>query len=191
MFVYRFGHLLYDLFGIEEFHYLRFNNKVGTERFDLMKELNMSPVIAPHSIGLNEHYCRRWLSIDLLNKLAEEQKKEKSRTSLIAVSRAKFIETDAEFFTISIARPLVLSSDKNSSMIIGFLINDKFKRTVKFWDDPKIKDTLINETCERCGLSENECSERIAPAMIYNRLKKQKYEKDAVLRLLDEVKMKG
>ena len=188
MFVYRFGHLLYDLFGIEEFHYLRFNNKVGSERFDLMKELNMSPVIAPHSIGLNEHYCRRWLSIDLLNQLAKEQKKGKAKSSLIDVSRAKFIETDAEFFTISIARPLLLSSDTNSSMIVGFLINDKFKKTVKFWDDPQIKDSLINETCERCGLSKSECSERIAPATIYKKLKDQKLEKDALIKLLGEYK---
>jgi len=188
MFIYRFGHLIYNLFGIKEFHYLRFNNKVGTNQFNLVKELNMSPVIAPHSIGLNEHYCQRWLSIGLLNQLAEKQNKGVAKSTLVDVQRAKFIETDAEFFTISLARPLVLNSDTNSSMIIGFLINDKFKKKVKFWDDPAIKNTFINETCERCGLSKEECSERVAPPIIYEQIRNQKLREDSLNKLIKKLK---
>jgi len=187
MFIYRFGHLIYHLFGIGEFHYLRFNNKASTNKFNLIKELNMSPVLAPHSIGLNEHYCRRWLSIGLLNQLAEKKKQISAKSALVDVQRAKFIETNAEFFAISLARPLVLSPNTNSSMIIGFLMNDKFKKKVKFWNDPAIKDAQINETCERCGLSKNECSERVAPPVIYEQRKFQKSRKEAIAQLIQEL----
>lgn len=188
MFIYRIGHIIPKFFGLEEVHYLRFNNKTGSNNFRLVKELNMSPVIAPRSIGLNEHYCRRWLSINLLNKLTEKQKKGSYKETMIAAQRAKFIESDASFFTISLARRLVLNPDTNSSMIIGFLINDNFKKKVKFWNDSAIKDTLINETCERCGLTEKECSDRAAPPIIYEQKKKQKNMQDALEDLLNEFK---
>lgn len=188
MFIYRFGHLIYHLFGIGEFHYLRFNNKAGTNKFNLVKELNMSPVLAPHSIGLNEHYCRRWLSIGLLNQLAEKKKQISAKSALVDVQRAKFIETNADFFAISLARPLVLSPNTNSSMIIGFLMNDKFKKKVKFWNDPAIKNTNINETCERCGLSEKECSERVAQPILYEQHKFQKSREEALAELIKELK---
>lgn len=174
MFVYRIGHIIPKFFKINEFHFLRFNNKVGENNFKLIKELNMSPVLAPHSIGLNEHYCRRWLGIGLLNKLAAKQKDGSYTKTLVAAQRAKFIESNAEFFTISLARPLALSSDTNSSMIIGFLINDNFKDKVKFWNDPDVPSTDINETCERCGLTNEECNERVAPPHIFNQNKSLK-----------------
>jgi hypothetical protein len=36
-------------------------------------------------------------------------------------------------------------------------------RAVRFASDPAIPEGLLNETCERCPLSDAECSERAAP----------------------------
>ncbi|RMF68443.1 MAG: helix-turn-helix domain-containing protein, partial [Calditrichaeota bacterium] len=63
MFLYRLSQIIPKFFHLREIYYLRFNSTVGSESYRLTKELNMSRVRVPHGIGLNEHYCRRWLSI--------------------------------------------------------------------------------------------------------------------------------
>ncbi|RMD93643.1 MAG: XRE family transcriptional regulator, partial [Calditrichaeota bacterium] len=101
--------------------------------------------------------------------------------------RSHFIESDAEFFTITLARPLALTEGTNSSMSMGFLINEDFKRTVKFWNDPNVPRVEVNETCERCGLNSAQCSDRAAPPEIYQQLEQQKKREEALQRLVGEV----
>ncbi|MFQ5674374.1 MAG: helix-turn-helix domain-containing protein [bacterium] len=167
MFLYRLSQLIPKMFQMNEIFYLRFNNRAGTDRYLLTKELNMSRVRVPHGIGLNEHYCRRWLALSLLRELALKQQNGTVPETSIAAQRSHFQESKDEFFTITLARPLALTPDTNSSISVGFLINEKFKRTVRFWNDKRIPKVDVNETCERCELSEAQCSERIAPPDIY------------------------
>lgn len=188
MFLYRLSQLIPKLFSLQEIHYLRFNNEAGTDLYRLTKELNMSRVLVPHGIGLNEHYCRRWLSISLLKKLARRQKRGQHEATIIAVQRSRFIETDAEFFTISLARPLALTERTNSSMSLGFLINDEFKKAIRFWDDPAIPRVEVNETCERCGLSETDCRDRVASPNIYNQEQDQQIREKVLRQLMQDMK---
>lgn len=167
MFLYRLSQLIPHFFGLKEIFYLRFSNKAGSEQFSLTKELNMSRVRVPHGIGLNEHYCRRWLSVQLLKELAQLQKQDHTGQTIIGAQRSRFLESDAEFFTITLARPLALSTSANSSISLGFLMNDKFKRTVRFWNDPKVPRIDVNETCERCGLTGEQCGDRVAEPNLY------------------------
>lgn len=168
MFLYRLSQLIPRFFGLKEIFYLRFSNKAGSEQFRLTKELNMSRVRVPHGIGLNEHYCRRWLSVHLLKELGRLQEQGDSGETIIDAQRSRFLESDAEFFTITLARPLALSTATNSSISLGFLMNDKFKRTVRFWDDPAVSRIDVNETCERCGLTPAQCQERVAEPSFYH-----------------------
>ncbi len=94
--------------------------------------------------------------------LAGKQKTGKYKTPLIAAQRSRFLESDAEFFVITLARSLALTEGTNSSISPGFLINGTFKNTVRFWDDPAVPRGEVNETCERCGLSETQCRDRVA-----------------------------
>ena len=73
----------------------------------------MSRVRVPHGIGLNEHYCRRWLSIGLLKELAVQQEKGPVKETLIAAQRSHFIGGGDEFFTVTLARPLALTERAN------------------------------------------------------------------------------
>ncbi|MDQ7064353.1 MAG: helix-turn-helix domain-containing protein [candidate division KSB1 bacterium] len=184
MFLYRLSQIIPRFFGLKEIFYLRFNNAAGSQKYRLTKELNMSRVNVPYGIGLNEHYCRRWLSISLLNRLAEQQKQRNAKFTIIAAQRSKFIESDAEFFTITLARPLALIEGTNSSMSIGFLMNDDFKQRVRFWNDPKVPTVRVNETCERCGLNRSECSERVAPPEIYQQVQTQKVREKVLEEML-------
>lgn len=190
MFLYRLSQLVPKLFDLQEMFYLRFNNEAGSNSYHLTKELNMSRVIVPHGIGLNEHYCRRWLSIRLLTELAKRQQQGDNGAILVEAQRSRFIDSDAEFFVITLARPLVLTEGANSSISLGFLINDAFKLSVHFWDDPAIPRVEVNETCERCGLSEALCRDRVAPALIHFKQQRQKTREDVLRRLIQDLKQR-
>jgi hypothetical protein len=190
MFLYRLSQLMPKLFDLQEMFYLRFNNETGSDIYRLTKELNVSRMLVPHGIGLNEHYCRRWLSVSLLKDLAKKQKQGKAKAPLVAAQRSRFLESEAEFFVITLARSLALTEGTNSSISLGFLINDTFKNTVRFWDDPAVPRVDVNETCERCGLSEAQCRDRVAPPTIYRKQQEQKTREEVLHRLMQEMKQR-
>ena len=167
MFLYRLTQLIPKYFGLKLLHFLRFSNVSGSNTFHLTKHFNMSGVHIPTGIALNEHYCRRWLSVEILRELGRDQKRGNVASPIIGAQVSNFIANDAQFFCISIARPLTLTPDTNTSVTIGFLLNDEFKNTVRFWNDATIPRQALNETCERCGLTEAECSDRAAPPVIH------------------------
>ncbi len=187
MFLYRLSQLIPKYFGLQEMFYLRFNNEVGSKEFKLTKELNMSRVVVPYAIGLNEHYCRRWLAIDLLKQLAEIPKRKLKDGTIADVQRSHFMDGNAEFFVISVARPLALTEETNSSISLGFLLNDNFKNTVRFWNDSSIPIVEVNETCERCSLPKSACKERATPPTIYRKQQLQKTREEALQKFLKTV----
>jgi hypothetical protein len=155
----------------------------------------MTKMLVPHGIGLNEHYCRRWLSISLFKQLATRQNQSAQPRSagrmpaaIVAAQRSRFIESDAEFFVITVARPLALTPGTNSSISLGFLINDAFKKTARFWDDPAVPRVEVNETCERCGLSEAMCQDRVTPPAIHRQQQQQKTRERVLQELVQEMK---
>lgn len=162
-FLYRLSELIPQVLGIKQLHYLRFANDPNTSKYQLTKELNMSKILIPQGIALDEHYCIRWLSVKLLKQIAELQKEGNSPSTIIATQRSKMLTSDSDFFCITVASKSPIS-DTNISITLGFSLNDSLKKEIKFWNDPDIEDDFINTTCERC--SEKNCSMRIAPPLI-------------------------
>jgi transcriptional regulator with XRE-family HTH domain len=185
MFLYRLSQLIPQFFGVQEMFYLRFNNEIGSKEFTLTKELNMSRVVVPHGMGLDEHYCRRWLSIRLLTRLGE--KKKVKDATIVEAERSRFIDNGADFFVIAVARPLVLTEETNSSISLGFLVNDNFKAAVHFWNDKAIPEHEVNETCERCSLPKSECKERVVPPSIVRKTEILKERGQALQEFLKSV----
>ena len=70
MLFYRFSELIPQHFNIQ-IHFLRFHQE--NSKYRLIKHLNMNQLLVPGGIGLKEHYCRRWLSVRLLQEMAEQQ----------------------------------------------------------------------------------------------------------------------
>lgn len=166
MFMYRLS-VMTKIFNLSEMHFLRFSNPVDREIYPLTKQLNLSKFLIPHGVELSEHFCRRWLSISLLKEMSGRQKKGDDEAPIIAAQRSTSIEDGAEFFSITIARPLALTDQTNTSVTLGFRINTAFKDAVRFWNDPAIPERRIGSTCQRCELED--CLERAAPPSIYNR----------------------
>lgn len=165
MFMHRLTSLMPKFFNLNQLFFLRFSHKKGSNRFELDKEFHLAGLYNPHSNMLDEHYCRRWVSLKILMSLAKMQSEGHTPDVICEVQRSQYIDSDNEFFCISLARAFAPTPHTNSSVTIGFLMNDDFKRQVKFWDDPNIPIVKVGVTCERC--SDIMCEERATPPSIY------------------------
>lgn len=161
IFMYRLTELLPQYFGIK-LHFLRFNHE--RDRYRLVKHLNMSQVLIPGGSGVNEHYCRRWLAIRILQALDNQGNNgNKSSEPLVDAQLSRFVDTDARYLCIAMARHLALNPSATSSVSLGFRCDEAFERAVRFANDPAITRLDIDGTCERCRLTIEECRERAAP----------------------------
>jgi len=185
-FLHRLSQVLPHHFGLQKLHYLRVNNTLGENKFIVTKELNTTDVFVPRGIGLTEHHCRRWIAIGLLQELANSQQHGDHPHSLISTQRSCFIQKDQTFFNFAMVRPLTLTNDTNSGMTLGFLIDDQFKQQVKFWNDPSVKERAVNETCERCALSVEECKERVAPPILIENRNRQRVREEALAKFISD-----
>ncbi|MBK6263533.1 helix-turn-helix transcriptional regulator [Marivirga sp. S37H4] len=178
----RLTNLLPKEFGIRELFFLRFN-AVADNHYKLTKEMHLSGLHNPHGTAQDQHYCRRWISIDILNDIKEMQEKGEGQI-LCKAQRSKYVDSDNEYLIMTFAKPASKSSTDRSSVSIGLLISPALKRRVKFWNDPAIPIRLVNETCELCSL--RDCAERAAPATVYEARQKEQTMKKALKLLQGE-----
>jgi predicted transcriptional regulator/DNA-binding XRE family transcriptional regulator len=161
IFMYRLTEVLPEYLGIK-LHFLRFNHERGDYR--LVKHLNMSQVLIPGGTGLDEHYCRRWLAIRILQDLEQEKAGRKKMVEpIVGAQISRFVDTDARYLCVAMARHLALNRAATSSVSLGFRCDQEFERTVRFANDPSITRLDIDGTCERCRLTKEECQDRVAP----------------------------
>lgn len=161
MLFYRFSELIPQYFGIK-LHFLRFHQANGD--LHLVRHLNLNQLLVPSGIGLQEHYCRRWLSARLLQGLKSQQEEGGGPYPLPDIHIARFLAGGEQFVAMGFARPLVLSPGVNSSVTVGFRLTPDLPAQVRFLADPAIHRETIHETCERCPLAD--CAVRAAPPAV-------------------------
>lgn len=166
--LYRWSELVPQLFDLQV-HFLRFHEV--NDSYRVYKHLNMNELSLPTGFGLQEHYCRRWLTVRLLADVATP-----AADPLPGIQRSRFLESNKEFLCMGFGRIDNLAPYYPTSVILGIRIDDGLAREVQFASDPAIPDDLLNETCERCPLGPDECGERAAPPTRWQK------EKDAALR---------
>ncbi|TAE30291.1 MAG: XRE family transcriptional regulator [Candidatus Kapaibacterium sp.] len=184
MLLYRMTELLPKFFGLPEIHFLRFSHRTSTGNMKLTKFLNLSQVFAPYGLDLNEHYCRRWLPVAVLKRAQTELAERDPTRPLVVVQRPYFMENNTEYFVITVARRFALKPLFHSSVSLGFQINDEFKEAVRFWNDPSVEKIQVNETCERCGLRDDVCHERVAPPTLYMKAERQRIREEVLHKLI-------
>ena len=129
------------------------------------KELHLNRRHQPHANALNEHYCRRWLSISLLEDLQKMQQAGKFAGALVGAQRSRYHDTKDEYLCFTLARPA--SPDQN-----GILLDSTLRKQVKFLDDPAISRREVHTTCERCPIQG--CMERAAAATVLEAKERRK-----------------
>lgn len=162
MFTQRMTNILPKHFGIKDLFFLRIAGNDDLRTFRMTKELHLSQIHNPHANELNEHYCQRWISINILKKLRLQAS---SAPTVIAEAQlSKYWETDNMYLCISVAKPSAAQEREAVSVTLGLLVNDDLKGLLKFLADPTIKFRQVNTTCERCSIPD--CNERIAPPTV-------------------------
>ncbi len=176
-FLHRLTSIAPRFFNLNQLFFLRFSTSAkDPNTYDITKELHLSTLHTPHANALSEHYCRRWVSIASCREFEQLQENDKNAPPVVRVQRSHYINSDNEYFCISVARSMNPTPDTISSVTIGFLMNADFKSKVAFWHDPKIPVRLVNETCERCLLQD--CQERADSAhVLKQQIGTQKIEK--------------
>ena len=187
MFFQRMTNLASTFFGLNGYFFLRFTTKENSNDYDLNKELRLNTFENPGGYLTTEHYCRRWISINVLKQLDREiTKKKKFDGLIIGAQVSEFYNSKDRYFSISIAGRNKLFEGINTSVTLGFLINDEFKKRINFWNDQKIPLKIVNDTCEKCVISD--CKERVASPIAAEQNIKYTNTKAALEKLIDEIR---
>ncbi len=171
MFLQRLTNLLPQFFGLEQVFFLRFNNTPGVDQYELTKELHLSRHHQPYGNGISEHYCRRWITLWLLDDLYQLQKNNTYTDPIASAQRSQFYGTDDEYLCFTIARPAHPTPDTNVSVTIGLSVNEQLKKVIRFGNDEAIIFKSVNQTCERCDIKN--CAERAAEPVVLNAQKQR------------------
>jgi XRE family transcriptional regulator, fatty acid utilization regulator len=185
LFMHRITNVMTSHFGIDKLFFLRFDNQAGEPQFTLSKELHLSRLHNPHG-SVNEHYCHRWLALTLLQKLAKlQQNGEWDGQHIGGAQVSEYMDSGNRYLVLSVATSAPPFTGKNSSITIGFALDDKLRALVRFLGDERILHRRVNETCERCG--DLDCRERVFPPVVWQRHRRHENLKWA----LEELKKKG
>lgn len=170
MFYHRLTNVLPEFFGLPKVFFLRFRHDIVQDVYEIDKELHLDSRHQPHSNGLSEHYCRRWVSTSLLMDLRAQQKGGAQISHLVAAQRSSYIGTDDEYLCFTIARPTYPNPNHNVSVTIGIVVTEDLKDKIAFLNDPAISHKQVHTTCERCSITD--CKERVVEPKVIQRREK-------------------
>jgi XRE family transcriptional regulator, fatty acid utilization regulator len=173
----RMTNVLPRFFGLNKLFFLRFIHRLDTNEFDINKELHLNRRHHPHGNGLDEHYCRRWVSISLLedlkiiqNRQPTDENSHRKEKIIIGIQKSHYYKTNDEYLCFTIARS---SGAKNVSVTIGILIDNDTQGIIQFINDTNISNREVSTTCERCGVKD--CAERaIEPIVVIQKQQRAK-----------------
>lgn len=154
--------------GLNKFFFLRFNAKEKINNYQLSKEVRLNIRRNPGGFQSQEHYCRRWISVKVLNKLIDGQTTESSKNIVSGVLHSKFYNSNDEFLSISVAKRSQFIPEEYYSVTLGFQFDDELKQRITFWNDADIPFETVNDTCEMCKIPD--CKERTAPPTVIEKL---------------------
>lgn len=162
MLMQRLTNILPTHFGMDQLFYLRMYGEVDNDFFEITKELHLSQLHTPYSNDLQEHYCRRWLAIDIMN---DVKKKKKTQVPIVQTQISQYWKTHSRYFCITFAKHHPVNPNEIVSVTLGLLIDQKLLQKMPFLNDQSIPVRTVHTTCERCGIMD--CKERSgAPTVI-------------------------
>jgi hypothetical protein len=176
----RLTNLLPKDFNIQNLFFLRFSHDVGSSNFYLNKELHLPNQQSPHANETNEHYCRRWVSLKVLEDIS---KSKKDHVFDLQISQYPD-DDDLSYLVFSSAVKDPFKDNQYRSISVGLLINKQLKKKIAFLEDNNIKKEFVGITCERCAILN--CKERKSPPILLEKNNKNKIIEDVVDELTEQ-----
>ena len=177
----RLTNILPNSFNIQNLFFLRFTHRLGSKKYHLKKELHLSHQHSPRANETNEHYCRRWVSLKVLNDIKISQKDHE-----FDIQISEYDGEDNSYIVLSSATKDPFKDNQFRSISIGLLMNKQLSKKVKFLEDTKIKTQQVGVTCERCAIKN--CKERQNSPIVLDRIAKNKKVESIVQELHSKFK---
>lgn len=155
-------------FQLKNLFFLRLSHQIGSDTYQIKKELHITNQQEPHANEMNEHYCRRWVSIKTI---VEALKQNKNHFFDAQISR--YDNSNNEYLVFSSATLDPFKKDFLRSITVGILITPGMKKKFKFINNPSINKQIVGVTCETCAVKN--CQERAsAPSQLDKKKRNEK-----------------
>lgn len=177
MLLQRLTNILPHHFGIKDLFFLRLAGEESLQHFRMTKELHLSQLHNPYANESNEHYCRRWISVNIIKNLQAHRSEEKQL--LVDGQISNYYGTENAYFCLSMAKR---NADTPASVTIGLLVNDQLRQQIRFLSDTNLSQRMVNTTCERCAIAD--CEARAALPMVI-RQQEQRERETEIIREID------
>ena len=174
MLLQRMTNILPKHFGIKDLFFLRLFGEGDLKSYRMTKELHLSQLHTPYGNVRNEHYCRRWISVNIIKRLRSSR----SSSPIADAQISKYWETTNEYLCLAIAKPDQNSAKASVSVTIGLLMTNEVRQLFKFLDDPDLKNKEVNTTCERCSMPN--CGARAIPPIVIEEAEERQRVLDAL-----------
>ena len=158
----RMTNLLPKHFSVHDMFYLRMTSRRNSDNFKLNKELHLHQHQSPQANKTDEHYCRRWGSLNVI----KQYEKQESKHVIDAQISVYPYHDNRKYYVISSATTDPFSPEHIRSVSLGILLKSG-QRKIKFLNDANIPAKEVGVTCENCGILD--CTDRVAPPKRYDR----------------------
>lgn len=142
-------------FQLKNLFFLRLSHEIGKDTYQIKKELHITNQQEPHANEMNEHYCRRWVSIKTIESAIAEKK-----SHYFGAQISRYDNSSNEYLVFSSATDDPFKKNCLRSISVGILISPAIKKKFKFIDNESIKRQIVGVTCETCAVKD--CLERAA-----------------------------
>jgi hypothetical protein len=140
-------------FQLKNLFFLRLSHQIGADTYQIKKELHITNQQEPHANEMNEHYCRRWVSIKTIVEVLKQNK-----NHFFDAQISRYDNSNNEYLVFSSATLDPFKKDCLRSITVGILITPGMKKKFKFIDNPLIQKQIVGVTCETCAVKN--CQER-------------------------------
>lgn len=174
----RLTNILPKYFSIKNLFFLRFTHKENSPEFRLSKELHITQQQAPHANKSNDHYCRRWISINTIQNLEKSSRKRVT----FGIQISSYENSNSEYLVLSSATPDPFKSEINRSVTIGMLLSPHLKKKLNFLKEDTFTKRTVGVTCETCSVKN--CKERVAEPIKLEKQNRYKEISDTVDKII-------
>ena len=155
-FFHRLSQIIPQYFDLEQMFFLKFYFDSAQGSYHLLRELHLTELHAPHDLRDQGHYCRRWVTLNLLKEMSQSPSPLR-----VGIQRSKFFAVDKEYICFSVAYPRELHPNQTECVTIGIKIDAELGKRIRFLNDPGIPKRIVGDTCGKCEILD--CEVRAAP----------------------------
>lgn len=160
----RMTNILPKFFNIKDLFFIRLRNRNNSKRYQLTKELHLNKQQSPHANETLEHYCRRWVSVKVIERI-----KENNQDGILTDAQYSVYpnEGDSKYWVVSTATKDPFKENHYRSVTLGISMQNSSKKIQFINKEDGLQELEVAVTCENCAI-EN-CKDRVAEPLRFQK----------------------